>query len=183
MKNPDARASQARRVALHRGLTRPGDERWSERPAGVRAFERTVYAGAGEDYWARATAALLEWGVKTRSGFRVERADGGGVAVESGADYRLVARLGPFSVREPVRIVAVVDRPDRRGFAYGTLPGHPVSGEEAFVLHRAPDGGVWFTLRSLTSPATGRWRLLYPVALVAQHWYRRRYVRALRRLG
>jgi uncharacterized protein (UPF0548 family) len=39
-------------------------------------------------------------------------------------------------VREPVRVVAVADLPDRRGFAYDTLPGHPVTGEEAFIAHR-----------------------------------------------
>jgi uncharacterized protein (UPF0548 family) len=165
------------------GATAPGDERWSERPGGLRAFERTVHAGSGDEYWERASAALREWGVKTRSGFIVQRSGSGGPTVEPGADFRLVARLGPLTVHEPVRVVAVVDHAERRGFAYGTLPGHPVSGEEAFILHRTSDGEVWFTLRSLTSPAAGRWRLLYPVLLVAQSWYRRRYVRSLRRLG
>jgi uncharacterized protein (UPF0548 family) len=35
-----------------------------------------------------------------------------------------------------VRVVAVADEPDRCGFAYGTLPGHAVCGEEAFVVAR-----------------------------------------------
>ncbi|MFC7574081.1 DUF1990 family protein [Klenkia terrae] len=82
-------------------------------------------------------------------------------------------------VREPIRVVAVVDTPDRRGFAYGTRPGHPVSGEEAFVVHRDAEGAVWLTLRSLTRPGTGIWRPLFPLLLVAQRVYRRRYRRAL----
>ena len=83
-------------------------------------------------------------------------------------------------MREPARVVAVVDEPARCGFAYGTLDGHPVSGEESFVVHRSPDGSVWLTLRSLTRPAPGRWRLAFPAILIAQRCYRSRYLRALR---
>ena len=57
--------------------------------------------------------------------------------------------------------------------------GHPVSGEEAFVVHRDGGGSVWLTLRSLTRPGHGRWRLAFPAVLVAQRWYRWRYRRAL----
>ncbi|MBU8820992.1 DUF1990 domain-containing protein, partial [Mycolicibacterium goodii] len=42
--------------------------------------------------------------------------------------------------------------PDRCGFAYGTLHGHPVCGEEAFIVHRDRAGTVFLTLRSLTRP-------------------------------
>jgi uncharacterized protein (UPF0548 family) len=102
------------------------------------------------------------------------------VRVVEGHDYTLVASFGPFRVREPVRVVAVVDLSDRYGFAYGTRPGHPVTGEEAFIVHRHRDGSVWFTLRSLTRPGLGRWRLAFPVTLLAQRWYRHRYTNALR---
>jgi uncharacterized protein (UPF0548 family) len=117
--------------------------------------------------------------VKTRGGFTVEPGPGAGRRVQVGADYWLVASLGPFAVREPARVVAVVDQPARCGFAYGTLDGHPVSGEEAFIVYRTPDGHVWLTLRSLTRPARGAWRLAFPAVLVAQRWYRYRYLRAL----
>jgi uncharacterized protein (UPF0548 family) len=59
------------------------------------------------------------------------------------------------------------------------LEGHPVSGEEAFVVHRDAEGHVWLTLRSITRAPRGRWRPLFPVALMAQRWYRARYRRAL----
>jgi uncharacterized protein (UPF0548 family) len=165
------------------GATRPAEEHWTP-PAGgaYRSYERTVSIGSGEAVWQSASAALMTWGVKTRSGFRVEAASGDlaeAPRVREGAEYRLIALLGPARVSEPVRVVAVVDAPGRRGFAYGTLDGHPVSGEEAFVLHRGPGGEVALTLRSLTRPGRGLWRLAFPLALVAQRWYRRRYVRAL----
>ena len=34
----------------------------------------------------------------------------------------------------PCRIVSVIDGQTRWGFAYGTLPGHPEQGEEAFIV-------------------------------------------------
>lgn len=158
------------------GGTRPADDHWTP-PLGWCAYERTVPIGRGEDVWVAASAAVLRWEVKTRSGFAVHPA---GVHVAEGADFWLVASVGPVRVREPVRVVAVVDREDRRGFAYGTLTGHPVSGEEAFVVHRTPDGEVRLTLRSLTRPSRGLWRAVFPALLVAQRWYRRRYLAALR---
>jgi uncharacterized protein (UPF0548 family) len=158
------------------GATRPGEERWAP-PAGFRTYERTQVLGSGEPLWSAASAAVLEWGIKTRSGFTVDPA---GTRVRLGANFWLVARSGPLAVHEPVRVVAVVEQPDRCGFAYGTLEGHPVSGEEAFVVHRTGDGEVALTLRSLTRAPRGRWRLAFPAALVAQRWYRRRYLRALR---
>lgn len=160
------------------GVTAPGDEVWPA-PAGRRAYERTVLVGRGEECWSQARAALLSWGVKTRSGFAVEPAAGADAGVRDGADYWLVAAVGPLRIREPARVVAVVDRPDRCGFAYGTLEGHPVAGEEAFVLHRGDDGVVRLTLRSVTASGPGRWRLAFPAVLLAQRSYRRRYARAL----
>jgi uncharacterized protein (UPF0548 family) len=54
-----------------------------------------------------------------------------------------------------------------------------VSGEEAFIVHRAADDEVRLTLRSLTRASRGGWRWAFPVLLVAQRYYRRRYLRAL----
>jgi uncharacterized protein (UPF0548 family) len=157
------------------GATAPGERRWQAQPAGYRRHDEVVALGRGEATWRAASVAVLEWAVKTRSGFAVEPPS----PVRKGADHWLTARVGPLIVREPVRVVAVVDEPSRRGFAYGTLGGHPVSGEEAFVVHRDGDT-VLLTLRSLTRAAPGPWRLVFPVLLVAQRWYRRRYRRALR---
>jgi uncharacterized protein (UPF0548 family) len=52
----------------------------------------------------------------------------------------LILSLGVAAIRlrAPCRIVYVIDEPDRRGFAYGTLPGHPERGEEAFIISRRP---------------------------------------------
>lgn len=156
-----------------------GEERWSP-PSGFRAYERTVPVGHGSAFWESAVGELLRWGVKTRSGFDVVPDGGAGRRVEPGGSYWLIATIGPWRVREPARVVAVEERPDRCGFAYGTLEGHPVSGEEAFILSRTSGDDVLLTLRSLTRAAPGGpWRVVFPVLLVAQRWYRHRYVRAL----
>ena len=115
--------------------------------------------------------------MKQRSGFRVCP----DTTVSEGEEYQISIGRWPFVVHEPVRVVAVVSSTDRCGFAYGTLHGHPVCGEEAFILHRDRAGTVFLTLRSLTRPApSGVWRAVFPVLLVAQRYFRRRYLRSLR---
>jgi uncharacterized protein (UPF0548 family) len=104
-------------------------------------------------------------------------------AVVEGADYWLHFGVRPLALSEPVRVVAVVDEPLRCGFAYGTLEGHPVSGEEAFVIFReAERAPVHLTIRSLTRAAPkGLWRHAFPALLAAQRMFRRRYLRSLNR--
>ncbi|MEC3954141.1 DUF1990 domain-containing protein [Nocardia sp. CDC153] len=169
------------------GATEPGETVWAGAVPGFRRFERTVVVGRGDDCWERLGAEVLRWGVKRRSGFRVAALDEAGsvlddadLRVTPGANFRITAGWGPITVREPVRVVEVVETAMRVGFSYGTLPGHPVSGEEAFVLHRDGDA-VRLTLRSLTRPAPGgTWRVAFPALLLAQCWYRARYLRVLK---
>lgn len=162
------------------GATLPQDRIWREAPPGFRRYERTVVIGRGADAWATARDAVTRWEVKRRSGFAVAPDDGGGAGVRAGGRYVVTAGPGRFAVREPVEVVAVVDTGDRCGFAYGTRRGHPVSGEEAFIVHRDDDGRVHLTLRSLTRAAPAApWRFLFPFLLLAQRCVRRRYLRAL----
>ncbi|WP_026366160.1 DUF1990 family protein [Promicromonospora sukumoe] len=164
------------------GDTTPADEKWQP-PAGRRAYEHTVRLGSGTDLWDASSAAVLSWGIKTRSGFAVEPPLEAGRSAHRGERYWLVARIGPFRVREPVQIITTVSTDNRAALSYGTLDGHPVSGEEAFIVHRDDNGTVSLTLRSLTHAGRGMWRGLFPLILVAQQIYRRRYLRALRPQG
>jgi 2-dehydropantoate 2-reductase len=161
------------------GATTPAAEQWAP-PGGWRADEHTVRLGSGADLWDTASAAVLSWGIKTRSGFTVDPPLEAGHTARQGQRHWLVARFGPVHVREPVEILTIVATPNRAALAYGTLQGHPVSGEEAFIVHRDDDGVVSLTLRSLTSAGRGPWRALFPLILIAQRAYRRRYLRALR---
>ena len=150
-------------------------------PAGYRGYVKTAKIGDGAAQWEFASTAVLGWGVKTRSGFTVlaDEPSDRTQRVILNQRYSLIARIGPFHVREPIEVIAVIDESDRKAFAYGTLTGHPVSGEEAFIVERHADGSVWLTIRSITRPTIGAWRLARPAVLLAQHYYRRRYMRAL----
>jgi len=87
--------------------------------------------------------------------------------------------LGPVRFAAPARVVYVIDEPHRVGFAYGTLPGHPEDGEEAFVVDRKGDGSVWITITAFSRPSSRWWWAVYPVLRVVQEYYTRRYLRAL----
>ena len=92
---------------------------------------------------------------------------------------RLVIPVGPLGVPAPAEVVYVVDEPRRRGFAYGTLPGHPESGEEAFIIERRDDDSVWLVISAFSRPSSWFWWAGYPVLRVVQEIYTRRYLRAL----
>ncbi|PRZ03240.1 uncharacterized protein (UPF0548 family) [Isoptericola sp. CG 20/1183] len=161
------------------GGTTPGRDTWRP-PSGWRVDERTVHLGSGTDVWQSASAAVLSWEIKTRSGFSVDPPLEPGRSALPGERYWLVARVGPLRVREPVEVVETIVTHRRVALAYATLEGPPAIGEEAFIVGLDADGAVTLTVRSLTRPGQGRWRALYPLTLLAQRIYRRRYVRALR---
>ncbi|SFS00669.1 Uncharacterized protein, UPF0548 family [Agrococcus baldri] len=150
---------------------------WPLRNQGrLRRSEVSARIGSGDELWQRASCDLLHWRVKTRSGFSV----GTTQPATAGMRLTVTARVAGLRIREPIEVVDVVQTTTRAGFSYRTLPGHPVAGEEAFILHRAGDDVV-LTVRSLTQAASQQpWRALYPLLRIAQRVVRRRYLRALR---
>ena len=137
-----------------RSLTTPARSDWSLTHSGYRVSSETALLGTGDELWQRARADVLRWKVKTRSGFTVD-APG---PVAQGQRVNVTASLFGARLVEPVEVLAVVDGPDRVGFSYRTLPGHPVSGEEAFIVHRFGDE-VHLSIRSLTRAAPRQpWR-------------------------
>lgn len=156
-------------------MTDPGSALWRPGRTGFRIDERSAVVGRGDAVWQRASHDVLRWRVKTASGFRV----GDARTVAPGRRVTVTVRVAGITVVEPVEVVQVVDRPGRVGFSYRTLPGHPVDGEEAFVVHRDGDAVV-LTVRSLTRAARRQpWRALFPLLRVAQSVAHRRYLRAL----
>ena len=139
-----------------------------ELPAGYRTISRRVRVSTGFD---EAADQLLAWRVQEASGFRV-LASSARVEPES----VVVLRLGPIKV--PCRVVYVVDEPTRQGFGYGTLPGHPEAGEEAFVLDRNDDGSVSFTVTAFSRHANLLTKLGGPFGRLAQNLVTERYLRA-----
>ncbi|MFP7760650.1 DUF1990 family protein [Marisediminicola sp. LYQ85] len=105
-------------------------------------------------------------------------ADGASYLVP-GDTATLTIRFLLIPVTANVRVVYVVNEPDRVGFAYGTLAGHPESGEEAFIVERGDDGSVWLAISAFSRPSTWYWRALFIPLRIAQALYTRRYLRVL----
>lgn len=176
------RPGRARQVLAERphyvqvGATRSSDV-IATPPAGYRAHAARALIGSGDDRWRFARREVLRWGVKTRSGFLVDGSrDPEPVALDEHRE--LSFRLPGRTIREPVLVVWIVDEPDRVGFGYGTRAGHPLHGEEAFVVDRDEHGSVHITVRGF-SRAAGAWRLGSPLLRLAQRFMTRRYLRAL----
>jgi uncharacterized protein (UPF0548 family) len=99
--------------------------------------------------------------------------------VAPGDTATLIIPFGPIPFRVPCRVIYIIDEPNRKGFAYGTLPGHPESGEEAFIVDRTTDGSVWLTIRSFSRPSAWQWWATYPVLRLVQAAITRKYFRSL----
>lgn len=156
-------------------LTQIHDERWVPPAHGYRIWSNRIYLGAGDDLWDRCATDLMRWEIKARSGFVLTPQD----EVAVGDRPKLEARLGPMSINEPIEVVDVLRTSHRVGFAYKTCQGHPVSGEEAFLIARAGTA-IFLEIRSLTAPSDHRgWRAVFPLLLMAQKITRRRYAKAL----
>ena len=85
-----------------------------------------------------------------------------------GSEVVATVRLGLLFIVAPSRVVYVTAEPDRFGFAYGTLPGHPERGEEAFHVTRHGDGTVRLEIVAFSRPATVIARLGRPLSRLAQ---------------
>jgi uncharacterized protein (UPF0548 family) len=117
---------------------------------------RSVTIGVGSAAFDAAANTLLSWMVHSRAGFRVAASR---PTAEPGALVMLTIGAGPIRIGAPCRVVYTLTEALRRGFACGTLTGHPESGEEAFVIERTPDDAITFTITAFSRPATAtaRW--------------------------
>lgn len=160
-------------------------------PHGYAPFERRQRVGFGERRWAFAVDVLMTWDIKAYAGFRVDRLVAGDPDTDAtyaagGESYAApgetaVLRFLGLPLREPVRVLSVIDEERRKGFTYGTLPGHPLEGEEQLSVEWADDGGVWFVVRSFAKSANWKWRLLSPALWVIRRIVIIRYADALAR--
>ncbi|HUR75866.1 MAG TPA: DUF1990 domain-containing protein [Sporichthya sp.] len=147
-----------------------------ELPAGYRHLAHRIRMGSGADVLDRAEAALLNWRAQSGSGMALA-VDGPAVP-----DRTVVLGLGrPLALVIPCRVVWCLHTERRRGFAYGTLPGHPVAGEECFVLELDADDQVWLSIRAFSRPGARLVRWVGPLGRAVQRLFVRRYAAAIRR--
>ena len=142
-------------------------------PAGYDHQHAERQIGTGQERFEQAAHAVMHWGMQRGSGLRVQASSE--VAV---VDAVVLVRMGFLPA--PCRVVYVIDEPDVRGFAYGTLPGHPESGEERFVVRRDPaSSAVFAEVSAFSRPAAWWSKAGGPLVKVAQRVIARRYLRAV----
>lgn len=163
-------------------LTYPerGATRHESLPPNYGHVHRDVSVGTGPAAFARAVDGLLGWHMHRGAGLAVTAS-----APVAAPGVLAVLRLGrgPVGFTIPCRVVYRVDEPDRRGFAYGTLPGHPERGEEAFVVTLRPGGDVRLVIRAFSRHASLPARAGGPLTRMVQGYVTDRYARALRRIA
>jgi uncharacterized protein (UPF0548 family) len=150
----------------------------AELPPGYRTATYSAVVGSGRADFERAAAAVLDWRAQRSVGF-VVRADG--PASKPGTVVVLTAGLPRLGYELPCRVVEARTDGDERGFSYGTLAGHPESGEERFTVRLLPDGTVVYEIRVFFRLATRAARLGGPVSLLLQRLGTRRYLAAIGR--
>ncbi|HEY5148690.1 MAG TPA: DUF1990 domain-containing protein [Mycobacterium sp.] len=139
-------------------------------PTGYHHVRLSSRIGTGRARFEHAAAAVMRYGMLRGAGLRVAATT---EVAEVGTD--VLGKLGPFAA--PCRVVYVLDEPNRRGFAYGSLPGHAVSGEEMFGVRYDPaDESVHAEVVAFSRPATWWSQIGAPVASVIQRVVTRRYL-------
>jgi uncharacterized protein (UPF0548 family) len=170
------RAEVADRLA-GAGLTyREAGATAGELPPGYQHIRHRVPIGHGRELLASAGDAVFRWHVQLRSGLRVSASS---PAALPGTVLLLSAGIGLLRLQAPCRVVYTVNEPRRRGFAYGTLPGHPETGEEAFIIDHHDDDTVTFAITAFSRPATHLAKIAGPVGTAGQRAITARYLRSL----
>ena len=142
-------------------------------PAGYHHVQKTAVIGRGRQRFEDAADAGMRWGMLRGAGVKVQA-----TTEVAAVGSEVIVGIGP--VQAPCRVVYVVDEPDRRGFAYGTLPGHAESGEELFLVHYDPaTEDVFAVVTAFSRHATWWSRLASPITSLVQAAVTTRYLKAL----
>lgn len=151
-----------------------GASRNAKAPVGKFVNNRRERLGKGSDVYARACAALSAWRMFPDAWIRVHSAD---TEIKQDAVVAVAVRcLGVWTINA-CRIVYVLDKCNERecgegnpgemerfGFGYGALIGHPMHGEERFLVEwdRYGDDAVFYDVWSFSWPQTRFARCIYP---------------------
>lgn len=145
-------------------------------PPGYTVEHYSQDLGADPATFGRAVAALNSWAPQRGAGMQLTPESP--VVAQDECVVLLQRMLGGF-VTAAARIVYVVDEPNRYGFAYGTLPHHPVAGEEAFFVERDDRGRVSFVIEVFSRPRHPLARLGKPVSRLVQKRTTGKYLRGM----
>lgn len=156
--------------------TEQGETRADELASGYQHDRRQLDLGHGERVWERAQEAIRRWEAHRFAGFTVTPTM---AKLEPGTTVIASRVIGPVILAIPCRIVYCTDETERFGFAYGTLPGHPERGEEAFHVLRGPEKSVTAQIVAFSRPDDLPTRLAAPVARRVQSMATSRYLKGI----
>lgn len=145
-------------------------------PAGHHRHAWQRDAGAGQATFDRCAESIRTWAGHRTAGAIVHPAD---APTEVGSVVSLALPVMGIWVTAACRVVWVVDEPDAFGFGYGTLPHHPESGEESFVVRRRQDGHVVVEIVAVSRPQTLLTKLSGPIGTFIQRRTAQRYLDGL----
>lgn len=134
-------------------------------PAGYDVDRTELVLGRGAGVWDAAKAGIADWAPFHLPWIHVqaERPPAPGVLA-----VVMVKVLGVWWTNVS-RVVYTIDEAHRFGFAYGTLAHHAESGEERFLVERAPETGqVTYRIVAFSRPQHPLARLGYPLVRLAQ---------------
>jgi uncharacterized protein (UPF0548 family) len=147
-------------------------------PEGFYHDRYQIFLGRGAGTFQRAVNGLKAWKAHSAPGFRVYPQE---ETIRTGATVVVTLGAPFFALAAPCRIVRVIEEQARWGFAYGTLPGHPEQGEEAFVVSISPDEKVLFEIAAFSRPRDVLVRISGPLGRAIQKSGSSCYLRALQR--
>jgi uncharacterized protein (UPF0548 family) len=148
-------------------------------PDGYRHLRHRTLLGEGPGVLREAADAILEFWMHRAAGVRI---DASAPRAAPGVHVESRMGIGSLGLSAPCQVVWAEDGERRAGFGYGTLPGHPATGEESFVVELDDMGDVWFEVTSFSRPARWPMRMAGPFAPLFQRLYARRLGTTLRRL-
>jgi uncharacterized protein (UPF0548 family) len=165
-----------RAEALEFNYANVGASRTQTTPPGNDTVTESAVVGAGLAQFSLLADGIRSWQIQRRSGLQVAAES----PAREGVNVALAQRFGPAAIVFACRVVWTIEEPNRNGFAYGSLPGHPEAGEEAFLAELEPDGAVRFHVVGFTSPGTVATAAGRPLARALTRRALRGYLRAAR---
>ena len=148
----------------------------------VGLLERPLQDGYRKDTWTvladdfdNSCEALWNWAGHEAAGIALfpERP-----RIARGGVLALSIPLGPIAASATCQIVDIINEEDRYGFVYSTLPHHPVSGEEMFVVS-TEDGQARVTVTAVWRPATVATSIFPPLTRFLQGRAINRYMKGI----
>jgi len=119
-------------------------------PLGYVVDHTRIKLGSGQAAFIAAKDALRKWDQFRLGWVEPSWPD---TPIEPGQFVGVLGRACGLWSLNACRIVYVVDKPRRFGFAYGTLPDHIESGEERFTVEwHEEDDAVWYDILAFSRP-------------------------------